>query len=103
MVQLASNFTLDLERWFQFSLDVALFQALLQLHQLTHEVEVRRNDGTFRLDEFVSVAHAHQSVLHNVGDGDCGRARDASLTVDQHSTVSLPTLICKESQAEGST
>jgi len=34
-------------------------------------------------------------VVHDVSDGECGRARDASQTVDEYAAVRLPYLVCQ--------
>uniref|UniRef100_A0A8C6XAV8 SPIN-DOC-like zinc-finger domain-containing protein n=1 Tax=Naja naja TaxID=35670 RepID=A0A8C6XAV8_NAJNA len=64
-----------------------------ELQKLPHEVQVGRDDGPAALDVLVGVAHGHQGVLHQVGDDDGGRARDASLAVDKDSLATLVGLL----------
>ena len=43
----------------QLSLQFALVDALFELHKLTHEVEVRCNDGAFALHILEDVVQSH--------------------------------------------
>lgn len=47
-------------------------EVLLELQQLTHEVEVWGNDGPSGFDKLVGVCHGHPGVLHQVGNHDGG-------------------------------
>uniref|UniRef100_A0A182QNQ1 Uncharacterized protein n=1 Tax=Anopheles farauti TaxID=69004 RepID=A0A182QNQ1_9DIPT len=63
---------------------------LLQLEQLTHEVEVGRDDGTGELHQLVCFQQRKTLVAHHVRDRDRGTAADAGLTVEQHSRTLFP-------------
>lgn len=65
-------------------------QALLELQQLTHEVQVRADDRTRVLHQFVRLHHRQAFVPHYISDRDCCAARYTSLTVHQHAASSLP-------------
>lgn len=70
-------------------------QMLLQLEKLPHEVEIRCHDGSTSFDVSECFQHSQGWALHDVGDGDGGRAWDPSLTVDQHLTSRPGALFCK--------
>lgn len=65
-------------------------KALLQLQQLSHEVQVWRYDWTGRLDHFVRIHHGQLSVAHDVRYGHGRRPRYTGLTVNQHASAGLP-------------
>lgn len=66
----------------------------LELYQLTHEVEVRRNDRPPRFHIFVGIHHGSARVLHEVGDHDGRGTRHTSLAMHQHTFARLSRLIC---------
>lgn len=74
-------------RWFQLSVGD---QILLQLQQLAHEVEVRRDDGAGQFHHLVRFQQGHGLVPHDVGYGNGGTAADAGLTVEQHGGTFFP-------------
>lgn len=67
----------------------AVVEVLLELQQLAHEVEVRRDDGPLAFDKLVGVGHGHPAVLHQVGDHNGGRSRHARLAVNQEAHTCL--------------
>lgn len=68
----------------------------LPLHQLAHEVEVRRDDETPRLHVLIGVDHSHARVFHQVGDDDGGGARHPGLAVHQHPSACLSGIVCNQ-------
>ena len=77
-------------------------QPLFEFQQLTHKIEVGRNDGTALLDHRVSLDQTQLGVTHQVGDGDGRRARDAGVTVDQNRTAAATSFICQSKKLENS-
>lgn len=65
-------------------------QALLQLQQLAHEVQVRADDRARILHQLVRLHHRQALVPHYVGDGDRRATRHAGLTMHQHAAAGLP-------------
>lgn len=65
-------------------------QTLLELKKLTHEVQIRTDDRTRVLHQFIRVHHRQSLVPHYVSNCDRGTARNASLTVHQHAASGLP-------------
>lgn len=68
-------------------------QTLFQLQQLAHEVQVRADDRTRVLHQFVRLHHRQAFVSHYVGDGDRRAARYAGLTMHQHAAASFSRLL----------
>lgn len=62
----------------------------LELQQLAHEAEVRGDDAAAAAHKLEGLIQTHPFPLHQVGQADCGRARDACLTVDQDAPVGIP-------------
>lgn len=62
---------------------------MLQFQQLSHEVQIRRNDGPDHLYQLVRFQQGHGFVAHDVRDGDRGTAADSGLTVQQHGGASF--------------
>ena len=73
-------------------------QSLLELEQLAHEVQVRRDDGSALLDEGVGFDEAELRVAHQIRDGDGGRARDARVAVDQHGAAVRSRFLCENKE-----
>ena len=78
----------------------AAVQVLLKLQQLTHEVEVGRDDGPAGLDELVGVRHGHPGVLHQVGDDDGGRAGHTCLAVDEDALSGMLSFLCTHTHTD---
>lgn len=57
-------------------------QSLFQLQQLSHEVQIGRDDGAGALHQLVRLDHRQPFILHHVGDDYGRRARNARLTMD---------------------
>lgn len=70
-------------------------QLLLVLDQLTHEVHVWWDDASFGLDEVVGLVEWKAFVVHEVCDADGRRSADACLTVNEHLSLAVTRLVCK--------
>ena len=57
---------------------------MLKLEQLSHEVEIRRDDVALGFDKLVSLQHGQRRSIHDEGDEDGGGSGDAGLTVDEN-------------------
>lgn len=84
----------DRRRWRWFQLAVRN-QRLLQLQQLAHKVQVRRDDRTGQLHHLVRFQQRNGLVPHDVGYRDCSATADSGLTVQQHGRTSFPGLLDK--------
>lgn len=71
-------------------------QSLLELEQLAHEVQVRRDDGTALLHQSVRLDEAQLRVAHQVSDGNRRRPRDARVTVHEHGAAVRSGLLYKQ-------
>lgn len=58
--------------WCKDSWRYSIVEVLLKLQQLTHEVEVRGDDGPSGFDKLVGICHCHPGVLHQVGNHNGG-------------------------------
>lgn len=65
-------------------------QTLLELQQLTHEVQIRTDDWTRALHQLIRLHHRQALVSHYVGDCNRRAARHAGLTMYQHTTSGFP-------------
>lgn len=70
-------------------------ESLLELQQLSHEVEVRADDGTRVLHQLVSLHHRQAHVSHYVGDCYRRAARYARLTVHEDAPTRFPCFLWK--------
>lgn len=70
-------------------------QRLLQLQQLSHEIQVRRDDGSGQLDQLVSFRQRDRFVSHDVRYRDGRTATDTGLTVQQHGGALFPSVLDK--------
>lgn len=64
-----------------------LGQVLFELHELSHEVEVGRDDGSLGLEVAVRIHQGQSQVAHKVGHRYGWRAGDARVAVDQHTAA----------------
>ena len=71
-----------------------LLEALLELEELPHEVEVGGDDGPSRLEHLVRFDHGETPVPHDVGNCDGWGAGDPRLAVHQDAPSALPRLLC---------
>jgi hypothetical protein len=70
-------------------------ESLFEFQQLTHKIEIGRNDGTALLDHRVSLDQTQLGVTHQVSDGDGWRTRNARVTMDQNRTATATSFICQ--------
>lgn len=68
-------------------------QILFQLQQLTHEVEVRRDDWTGKLHHLVGFQQRDGLVAHDVGYRNRSATADTGLTVQQHGGTFFPGIL----------
>lgn len=66
----------------------------LKLQQLSQESQVRGNDLTPLLHKVEGLIQTNSPGVHEVGQADGGRARDARLAVHQHTAPALLHSIC---------
>ena len=71
----------------------SVLQCLVEVRQLTHEVEVGRDVGAHSTQELVGILQWQRHREHEIGDSDRHRTTDTSQTVYQHSHVLLPTFL----------
>lgn len=71
-------------------------ELLLEVLQLTHEVEVRRDVGFLDAHVLVGVLEGELLLVHEVGHGDGDGAGDASQAVYQDTDTVLTRLVCKD-------
>jgi hypothetical protein len=57
---------------------------------------VRRDDGSFGLDESIGVKERHVMMTNQISYGDGGRSRNSCMTVDQDSCLAFSSFFCKE-------
>ena len=62
---------------------LVLIDGAIKLHQLTHEIEVWGDGWSLFFDKLVGLLHREPIVLHEVGDDQRHRARDAGHAVDE--------------------
>lgn len=70
-------------------------ESLFEFQQLTHKIEIGRDDGTALLDHRVSLDQTQLGVTHQVSDGDGWRTRNARVTMDQNRTATATSFICQ--------
>lgn len=70
-------------------------QRLLQLQQLTHKVQVGRDDGPGQLHHLVRFQQRDGLVPHDVGYRNRGAAADSGLAVQQHGGTTFPGILDK--------
>ena len=76
--------------------DASVLQASFELHELTHEVEVGRDDVAVALDEVEGLHHGEARAQHDVSDGDGCRTRHARHTMHQHTSARTLHVICSQ-------
>jgi len=69
-------------------------EACLELDELSHEVEVGRDERAPQLEVVVRLVQTQSTGVHQIGDADGRRATDASTTMDQHLTTGLTNTLC---------
>jgi len=71
----------------------SIAQSLVEVRQLTHEVEVRRDVGSNLTQKLVCILERQRLGEHEISDSHGDRAADAGQTVDQHSHVPCPAFL----------
>ena len=73
-------------------------QRRLEVEKLPHEVETWWSVRSTALDPLIGVVERQTHRRHQVGDGDRYWSTDASQTVDQHTALYSPCLICHDTR-----
>lgn len=63
------------------------------LVELAKKVKIGRDGLASLFDKLVRVVRLETQVLHEISDGECGRARDAGQTMNEHFGVGFATLL----------